>query len=66
MHPRRANRPQEFKSHFRGAIRKLSATSSATTTMQIAVYAGIPAGVEAFRLARRVLEAEGITPEPVP
>ncbi len=28
------------------------------------VYAGIPAGVEAFRLGRQVLEAEGITPEP--
>jgi hypothetical protein len=30
------------------------------------VYAGVPAGVEAFRLARQVLEAEGITPEPSP
>ena len=26
------------------------------------VYAGVPAGVEAFRLAREVLDAEGITP----
>jgi len=34
--------------------------------MQVAVYAGIPAGVEAFRLAREVLEAEGIVPPPAP
>ena len=36
------------------------------TLIQITVYAGVPAGVEAFRLARQVLDAEGITPEPAP
>jgi 4-carboxymuconolactone decarboxylase len=61
------NRGEEFKTHFRGAI-----TNGATldelrdTLLQIAVYAGIPAGVEAFRLARQVLDAEGITPDPAP
>ena len=28
--------------------------------MQIAVYAGIPTGVSAFKLARRVLAEEGV------
>ena len=57
------NRSHEFKLHFKGAI-----TNGATldelrdTLIQIAVYAGIPAGVEAFRLGREVLEAEGIVP----
>jgi 4-carboxymuconolactone decarboxylase len=61
------NRGEEFKTHFRGAI-----TNGATldemrdTLLQIAVYAGIPAGVEAFRLGRQVLDAEGITPGPAP
>ena len=57
------NRAHEFKLHFKGAI-----TNGATldelrdTLIQIAVYAGIPAGVEAFRLGREVLDAEGIVP----
>jgi 4-carboxymuconolactone decarboxylase len=58
------NRPHEFKSHFRGAIRNGATLDELRDTlMQIAVYAGIPAGVEAFRLGREVLEAEGIVPE---
>jgi hypothetical protein len=32
--------------------------------IQVMVYAGVPAGVEAFRLAREVLDAEGVTPPP--
>ena len=36
------------------------------TLIQIAVYVGIPAGVEAFRLGREVLDAEGIVPDPAP
>jgi 4-carboxymuconolactone decarboxylase len=58
------NRAQEFKSHFRGALRNgASLEELRDTLMQIAVYAGIPAGVEAFRLGREVLEAEGIVPD---
>ena len=60
------NRPEEFKTHFRGALRNgCTLDELRDTLIQITIYAGIPAGVEAFRLARRVLEAEGITPEPV-
>ena len=61
------NRPEEFMTHFRGALRNgCTIDELRDTLLQITVYAGVPAGVEAFRLARRVLEAEGITPEPAP
>lgn len=57
------NRGTEFKLHFRGALRNGATLEELRETLiQIAVYAGVPAGVEAFRLAREVLEAEGITP----
>ena len=59
------NRPEEFMTHFRGALRNgCTLDELRDTLLQITVYAGIPAGVEAFRLARQVLDAEGITPEP--
>ena len=58
------NRPHEFKIHFRGAIRNgCSLDELKEVLLQIAVYCGIPAGVEAFRLAREVFEAEGIDPD---
>ncbi len=47
---------QEFKLHFRGAINNgLSLDELKEVLIQIAVYCGIPAGVESFRLAREVL-----------
>lgn len=53
------NKPHEFKLHFKGAIRNgCSMDEIKETLLQIAVYCGIPTGVEAFRLAREVL-AEG-------
>jgi 4-carboxymuconolactone decarboxylase len=59
------NRSEEFKTHFHGALRNgCTLDELRDTLLQIAVYAGIPAGMQAFRLAREVLEAEGITPEP--
>jgi 4-carboxymuconolactone decarboxylase len=59
------NRPEEFKTHFRGALRNgCTLDELRDTLIQITIYAGIPAGVEAFRLGRQVLDAEGITPEP--
>jgi len=54
-------RSQEFKLHLRGAIRNgCSLDDIRETLIQVAVYCGIPAGVEAFRLANEVFEAEGI------
>ena len=58
------NRPHEFKIHMRGALRNgCSLDEIRDTLLQVAIYCGIPAGVEAFRWAREVLEAEGIQPD---
>ena len=47
----------EFKLHFRGAINNgLTLEELREVLLQIAVYCGIPVGVEAFRNAREVLE----------
>ena len=46
----------EFKLHFRGAINNgLKLEELREVLIQIAIYCGIPAGVEAFRNAREVL-----------
>lgn len=51
------NRMHEFELHFRGAIRNgLSLEELKEVLLQIAVYCGIPAGVEAFRTARKVVD----------
>lgn len=58
------NRPQEFKLHFKGALKNgATLVEIREVLLQVAVYCGIPAGVEAFRLARQVLEEEGIDPD---
>ncbi len=55
------NRPHEFKSHIRGALHNgCSLDEIKETLLQVAIYCGIPAGVEAFRLAREVLDQEGV------
>ena len=57
------NRPEEFKLHFRGALTNgCTLDELREVLLQIAVYCGIPAGVEAFRLAREVLRELGIEP----
>jgi 4-carboxymuconolactone decarboxylase len=51
------NRPQELRTHIRGAL-----TNGATREeirevfMQVAIYCGVPAGVDAFRNAREVFK----------
>ena len=58
------NRGVEFKTHVRGALRNgCTVAEIRDTLLQVAIYCGIPAGVEAFRLAREVLEAEGVAVE---
>lgn len=48
-------RMHEFSIHFRGAMRNgLSEAELRAALIQIAVYCGVPAGVEAFRVARQV------------
>jgi 4-carboxymuconolactone decarboxylase len=55
------NRPHEFELHLRGAVRNgCTLEEIRETLIQVAVYAGIPAGVDSFRTARRVLTEEGL------
>jgi len=57
------NRSHEFKLHFRGAINNgLSLRELREILIQITIYCGAPAGVEAFRLAREVLADMNIDP----
>ena len=50
-------RMHEFELHFRGALRNgLSEDQLREILTQIAVYCGIPAGVESFRIARKILD----------
>ena len=57
------NRGAEFKLHVKGALTNgCSKDEIKDTLIQLAIYAGIPAGVEAFRLAREVfaeIDAKG-------
>lgn len=49
------NRGSEFKLHLRGALRNgCTRDEIGDTLIQLGVYAGIPAAVEAFRLAAEV------------
>lgn len=51
------NRMHEFGVHFRGAKRNgLSDGELRAALLQIAVYCGVPTGVEAFMVARSVRE----------
>ncbi|MDG2262101.1 MAG: carboxymuconolactone decarboxylase family protein [Actinomycetota bacterium] len=55
------NRPAEFKIHLRGALTNgCSLDEIRDTLIQVAIYCGIPAGVEAFRLAREVFGEDGV------
>ncbi|WP_324754272.1 carboxymuconolactone decarboxylase family protein [Roseovarius sp. Pro17] len=48
-------RMQEFRTHFRGAVRNGATQDELRAAIvQIAVYCGVPAAVEAFRAANEV------------
>lgn len=50
------NRPEEFKLHVRAALRNgVSREELKDALIQVGIYCGIPAGVDAFRIASRVL-----------
>jgi len=56
------NRMPEWELHFRGAIRNgLSQSELKAILHQIAVYCGVPTGVECFRIARKVLAEKETT-----
>jgi 4-carboxymuconolactone decarboxylase len=53
------NRGHEFEIHFRGALTNgCTLEEIKETLLQIACYCGMPAGVEAFRIARKVLSEQ--------
>ena len=52
------NRPEEFALHVRAAMRNgVTRDDLEDALIQVAIYCGIPAGVEAFRVASGVLRA---------
>jgi 4-carboxymuconolactone decarboxylase len=55
---------EEFQSHFRGALRNgLTPNELRAVLTQIAIYCGIPVGVDCFRVAKPIVEAhrKGVT-----
>jgi 4-carboxymuconolactone decarboxylase len=57
------NRQTEFETHLRAALRNgCTIDEIRETLIQVSVYVGIPAGYEAFRIARKVLTEEGRLP----
>lgn len=59
------NRPHELRLHVAGALRNgVTREEIREIFMQVAVYAGVPAGVDAFRVAREVLAEASIADKP--
>ena len=51
------NRPHELRLHTRGAVANgVSREEIQEALLQATIYAGVPAGVDAFRVAREVLD----------
>lgn len=55
------NRMHEWELHFRGALNNgWKPAELKAVLLQIAVYCGVPVGVECFRIARKVFAEQGI------
>jgi 4-carboxymuconolactone decarboxylase len=55
------NRHHEFKAHIKGAVKNGVTKQEITEVLlQVAIYCGVPAGVEHFRLAREAFKEAGI------
>ena len=55
------NRPHEVKMHVRGAINNgVTKDEIKEVFLQVAIYCGVPAGVDSFRIAREVFKEMGI------
>ena len=49
------NRPHELRAHIKGALTNgVTKDEIREIFMQVAIYAGVPAGVDSFRIAREV------------
>lgn len=56
------NRPHEIKTHVRGALNNGVTRAEMTEVfLQVAIYCGVPAAIDSFRIAREVFDemAEG-------
>jgi len=54
------NRPHEFRLHVRAALRNgCTPEEIQETLLQAAVYCGVPAGMDSFRIAQEVLAETG-------
>ncbi len=52
------NRPHELKLHIAGALRNgVSKEEIREVFLQVAIYAGVPAAIDSFRIAREVFDA---------
>jgi len=50
------NRPHELKLHVRGALRNgVTRDEIREVLLQVAIYCGVPAGIDSFRLAKEAL-----------
>ena len=55
------NRPHEVKMHVKGALNNgLTKEDIKEVFLQVAIYCGVPAGVDSFRIAREVFQELGI------
>ena len=55
------NRPHELRLHLRGAINNgVTRDEIREVLMQTAIYCGVPAAMDSFRVAREVLEEMGV------
>jgi 4-carboxymuconolactone decarboxylase len=58
------NRPHELELHLRGALRNgCTKEEIREVLLQVAIYAGVPAGVDAFRTARKVFAEDAAKPK---
>ena len=52
------NRPHELKLHINGALRNgVSREEIREVFLQVAIYAGVPAAIDSFRIAREVFDS---------
>ena len=55
------NRPHEIKLHVRGALTNgVTKDEIKEVFLQVAIYCGVPAGVDSFRIAREVFKEMGV------
>jgi 4-carboxymuconolactone decarboxylase len=55
------NRPHEVKMHIKGALNNgVTKEEIREVFLQVAIYCGVPAGVDSFRLAKEVFQELGV------